>query len=50
MKKTFDAVACQRAARKKLSQEYNQDPESFRRRLRETFGRLHGKKAAARGS
>jgi len=48
MKKTFDAVAFQRAAREKLSREYNKDPEGFRRRLREKYGHLHRKKSAAR--
>lgn len=50
MKKTFDAVAFQRAARKRLSQEYANDPEGFRRRLREKYGRLRKRKAPAERS
>ena len=44
MKKTFDAVAFQRAARKKLSREYAEDPEGFRRRLRDKYGHLRNRK------
>ena len=44
MKKTFDAVAFQRAARKRLSREYAEDPEGFRRRLRDKYGHLRKRK------
>jgi len=47
-KKTFDAVAFQRQARKRLSRELTEDPEKFYRELREKYGHLHRKKSAAR--